>query len=71
MRRYPIHDDFKRYERLVPPITRQTLPLLRAAQHLLPLPSPQKRNVLLLHFPSKESDRIWPWMWFLSYLPAE
>ena len=47
MRRYPIHDDFKRYARLVPPITRQTLPLLRAAQHLLPLPSPKKAGVSL------------------------
>lgn len=47
MRRYPIHDDFKRYARLVPPITRQTLPLLRAAQRLLPLPSPKKAGVSL------------------------
>ena len=47
MRRYPIHDDFKRYARLVPPITRQTLPLLRAAQRLLPLPSPKKTGVIL------------------------
>lgn len=47
MRRYPIHDDFKRYARLVPPITRQTLPLLRAAQRLLPLPSPKKAGVIL------------------------
>lgn len=47
MRRYPIHSDFKRYARLIPPITRQTLPLLRAAQHLLPLPSPKKAGVIL------------------------
>ena len=39
MRRYPIHDDFKRYARLIPPITRQTLPLLRAAQRLNALPA--------------------------------
>ena len=54
MRRYPIHDDFKRYARLVPPVTRQTLPLLRAAQRLLPLPSPKKAGVSLC-IPSKHS----------------